>query len=45
MELTAGIEIKGALAPGFEEILEPAALHFIAGLERRFGDVDSEWSL
>ena len=37
MELTAGIEIKGALAPGFEEILEPAALHFIAGLERRFG--------
>ncbi|MFP6690824.1 MAG: malate synthase A, partial [Alphaproteobacteria bacterium] len=37
MELTAGIEIKGARAPGFEKILEPAALHFIAGLERRFG--------
>ena len=37
MELTAGIEIKGALASDFEEILEPAALHFVAGLERRFG--------
>ena len=37
MKLTAGIEITGAMAPGFEDILEPAALHFVAGLERRFG--------
>ena len=37
MELTAGIEIKGEMAPRFEEILSREALHFIAGLERRFG--------
>ncbi len=37
MEITAGIEITGEMAPRFEEILTPAALHFIAGLERRFG--------
>ncbi|MDP6818225.1 MAG: malate synthase A [Alphaproteobacteria bacterium] len=37
MEITAGIEITGEMAPRFEEILTPAAQHFIAGLERRFG--------
>ena len=37
MELNAGIEIKGEMAPGFEDILSPAALHFVASLERRFG--------
>jgi malate synthase len=37
MELNAGIEIKGEMAPGFEDILGPAALHFVASLERRFG--------
>ncbi len=37
MELTAGIEITGKMEPGFEKILSPKALHFVAGLERRFG--------
>ena len=37
MELNAGIEITGEMAPGFEEILSADALHFIASLERRFG--------
>ena len=37
MELTAGIEVTGEMAPGFEEILTPEALHFVASLERRFG--------
>ena len=34
-----GIEVKGEMAPGFEEILSPEALHFVASLERRFGEV------
>ena len=38
MELTAGIEITGEIAPDFKEILSPEALHFVAGLERRFGN-------
>ena len=37
MGLTAGIEITGEMAPGFEEILSEEAVHFVAGLERRFG--------
>ncbi len=37
MELTAGIEITGEMAPGFEEILSAEAVHFVAGLERRYG--------
>ena len=37
MDFTAGIKITGELAPGFEEILTPEALHFVALLERRFG--------
>ncbi|SVD23323.1 uncharacterized protein METZ01_LOCUS376177, partial [marine metagenome] len=36
MELTAGIKVTGAMAPGFSDILTPEALHFVAGLERRF---------
>ena len=37
MELNAGIEITGEMAPGFEEVLSAEALHFVASLERRFG--------
>ena len=37
MELTAGIKVTGAMAPEFSDILTPEALHFVAGLERRFG--------
>ena len=33
----AGIELRGALKPGYETVLTPAALAFIAVLERRFG--------
>ncbi|WP_150286117.1 malate synthase A [Rhabdaerophilum calidifontis] len=32
----AGIEIKGAMAPRFDEILTPAALDFVAALQRAF---------
>ena len=32
-----GVEITGALQPGQDEILSPAALAFIAALERKFG--------
>src|SRR5688500_9651328 len=31
-------EIRGAMQPGYETVLTPAALQFIAGLTRRFGD-------
>ena len=37
MELTAGIKVTGAMAAGFDGILTLEALHFVAGLERRFG--------
>ncbi|MBV8170228.1 MAG: malate synthase A, partial [Alphaproteobacteria bacterium] len=33
----SGVEIRGAIKPGFEEILTPEALGFVAELERRFG--------
>ncbi|MGD9537879.1 MAG: malate synthase A [Alphaproteobacteria bacterium] len=33
----AGVELKGALAPGYSEILTTEALRFVAELERRFG--------
>ena len=33
----AGLQIKGALRPGYESILTPAALEFIAELTREFG--------
>jgi malate synthase len=32
-----GIQLRGALKPGYEAILTPAALAFLAGLERGFG--------
>ena len=35
---TTGIEIRGALNPGYDSILSPAALEFVADLTRRFGD-------
>jgi malate synthase len=33
----SGIELRGAMKPGYETILTPAALAFVASLERRFG--------
>ena len=33
----SGIELRGAMKPGHEAILTPAALAFVASLERRFG--------
>jgi malate synthase len=35
--LSEGIEIRGDMAPGFEEILTPDALAFVASLQREFG--------
>ncbi len=35
--LPEGVEIRGPIRPGYEKILTPAALAFIAELERRFG--------
>jgi malate synthase len=32
-----GVAISGTMRPGYDRILSPAALDFIAGLERRFG--------
>src|SRR5262245_60082456 len=37
-DLPAGLEIRGAMQPGYETILTPAALEFVADLTRRFGD-------
>ncbi|MEK5521457.1 malate synthase A [Heyndrickxia sp. FSL W8-0423] len=34
---TAGIEVKGTMKPGYEEIVTPKALQFIEQLERHFG--------
>ena len=34
---SSGISISGAMAPGFDSILTPHAVAFIADLERRFG--------
>ncbi|GIN87952.1 malate synthase [Heyndrickxia sporothermodurans] len=34
---TAGIEVRGSMKPGYEEILTPKALQFIEQLERHFG--------
>ena len=31
------LEIRGAMKPGYEKILTPAALDFLAALERKFG--------
>jgi len=38
LHLQPGVEITGALLPGFEAILNPEALKFLVELERRFGD-------
>jgi malate synthase len=35
--MPAGLEIRGAMQPGYETVLTPAALAFIADLTRRFG--------
>ncbi len=35
-ELPAGVDIKGAIKPGYERILTPEALGFLAGLARAF---------
>ena len=35
--LPQGVDIRGPIEPGFEAVLTPQALAFIAGLERRFG--------
>jgi malate synthase len=33
-----GIHVTGSMRPGYEDILSPAALDFVADLTRRFGD-------
>ena len=33
-----GIEVLGPIRPGYERVLTPAALRFIAGLQRAFGE-------
>ena len=33
----AGVEMRGAVRPGYEKLLTPAALAFLAALEREFG--------
>jgi malate synthase len=35
--LPAGVELRGADVPGADRILTPAALSFVADLQRRFG--------
>ena len=35
--LPAGLEIKGAMRPGYETILTPAALEFVVEMAREFG--------
>jgi malate synthase len=35
-DLPEGVEIRGAVAPGYDEILTPAALSFVAKLHRTF---------
>jgi malate synthase len=37
MQSMDDIELQGKLEPGFEEVLTPDALEFVAGLQRRFG--------
>lgn len=38
----SGIELKGLKGPGFEEILTPEALEFVAGLHRKFDKTRKE---
>jgi malate synthase len=35
--LPQGVELRGAMAPGFERVLTPAAIAFVVELERKFG--------
>jgi malate synthase len=37
MSTQAGLEVRGALDHGFDEVLSPGALEFVAALEREFG--------
>jgi malate synthase len=37
MSTTTGVELRGAIEPGFDEVLTSAALDFVAELQRRFG--------
>ncbi|HUO69370.1 MAG TPA: malate synthase A [Solirubrobacteraceae bacterium] len=37
MTTHAGLELKGSIDPGFEEVLTPDALEFVADLQREFG--------
>ena len=37
LTMPAGVEVLGPLAEGYDEILSPDALAFLAELERRFG--------
>jgi malate synthase len=36
-KLPTGVEVRGAMRPGYDKILSPEALAFLAGLERKFG--------
>jgi malate synthase len=36
--VSTGVEVRGAMRPGYETVLTAAALEFIAELTRRFGD-------
>src|SRR5215212_3543702 len=36
-KMPAGVEVRGEIASGFEEILTPDALAFVAKLQREFG--------
>jgi malate synthase len=42
MTTHAGLELRGAIDPGFDEVLTPDALEFVAELQRRFGAVRGE---
>ena len=35
--IAEGITVKGAMKPGYETILTPEAISFVADLERKFG--------
>ena len=39
MDPIPGIHVTGAMQPGYEDILSPTALDFVADLTRRFGDL------
>src|SRR5271163_5236422 len=37
LDLPAGVAVRGEMRPGYEKVLTPAAIAFLAGLEREFG--------